>query len=292
MYSPDEWEIISEVSSVACITALSLIFGRKLASIDGPVLYIRTLLLSLYTITWAFNLISCMLISTNNGNSISCILALLNCTFLYTSTKVILCLYFIEKIYTMSITKQPRFRSPLYLISIGLMLPYVGLIVLQIIHRVAIVGETAPFYCYLGVTLAGSVPILCYHNLVLCFLLLIFAKYAFFPTSEQQTTLHSATLHLSARYNGMAALVTLLSTTANGLMMIILQGNQRGLVWLSVSTLDVSIVACIIHWVSSHPAELYLYEKSLQPHHGDKSIKLEIKQHQEVVILTEFSTHV
>lgn len=98
MYSPDQWEILAEVNSVACITIVSLIFGRKLASIDGPVHYVRGLLLVLYGVSWAFNLIACMLTSTNNGNFISCALTYYNVAVLYTASKVVLYLYFIEKV--------------------------------------------------------------------------------------------------------------------------------------------------------------------------------------------------
>lgn len=98
MYSPDQWEIIAEVNSVACITVVSLIFGRKIAGIDGPIHYVRGLLLVLYGLSWAFNLIACMLTSTNNGNSISCLLTYYNCTIIYTGSKLVLYLYFIEKV--------------------------------------------------------------------------------------------------------------------------------------------------------------------------------------------------
>jgi hypothetical protein len=103
MYSPDQWEILSEVNSVTCITILSLIFGRKLASIDGPVHYVRSLLLLMYGLSWAFNLIACMLTSTNNGNDISCLLTVFNCVLVYNGSKIALYLYFIEKVRAVAI---------------------------------------------------------------------------------------------------------------------------------------------------------------------------------------------
>lgn len=99
MYSPDSQEIISEVISVACVTVISLLFGRKAASIERPVSYIRALLLALYGSTWVFNIIACMATSTNNGNYISCSLSLYNSIVVYCLAKVLLYLYFIEKVY-------------------------------------------------------------------------------------------------------------------------------------------------------------------------------------------------
>lgn len=98
MYSPDEYEILAEVCSVACITILSIIFGRKVASIEGRIYYIRALLLILYGCSWAVALIGCMLTSTNNGNSISCSLSFFNISLIYTITKIVLYLYWIEKV--------------------------------------------------------------------------------------------------------------------------------------------------------------------------------------------------
>lgn len=98
MYKPDQWEILSEICSVACITAVSLIFGRKVAGIDGPVYYVRGLLMVLYSLAWAFDMIACMLVSTNNGNYISCILGFYNIVLIYMAAKVCLLLYFLEKV--------------------------------------------------------------------------------------------------------------------------------------------------------------------------------------------------
>jgi hypothetical protein len=98
MYSPDQWEILAEVNSVTCITIVSLIFGRKLASIDGPIHYVRALLLVLYGLSWAFDLIACMLTSTNNGNYISCVMTNFNTAIIYTIAKCVLYLFFIEKV--------------------------------------------------------------------------------------------------------------------------------------------------------------------------------------------------
>lgn len=99
MYSPDQYEIVSEINSVACVTAVSLIFGRKIAAVDGPIYYVRGLILTLYGLTWAFDLIACMLVSTNNGNYISCTLGFFNCALFYTFAKIMLYLYFTEKVY-------------------------------------------------------------------------------------------------------------------------------------------------------------------------------------------------
>ena len=98
MYSPDPLEIGSEIISVFCVSAMSLIFGRKVASNNSPACYSRTLLLTIYGLSWAFELIACMLTSTNDGNYISCSLGFFNIAIIYVATKIVLYLYFIERV--------------------------------------------------------------------------------------------------------------------------------------------------------------------------------------------------
>ncbi|KAF1804899.1 hypothetical protein V8B55DRAFT_1446565 [Mucor lusitanicus] len=292
MYSPDQWEILAEVNSVTCITIVSLIFGRKIASIDGPIHYVRGLLLLLYGLCWAFNLIACMLTSTNNGNFISCVLTNFNCTILYTATKSVLYLYFIEKIHIISVPKSTRFKSPLYLINLGLMLPHIAVILLQIMFRINIVSSEYPFHCTVGFDLPASAVALCYDVLISILYIVIFIKFYCFPNTAQQTAHQSSSLHMMAKRNAIAAITALITSSANFIILICLNGHERGLVASSVSALSLTIICMVIHWVTTHPAELQLNERALQRVNGDKPVRLEIKQHQEVVILTELNNRV
>ncbi|KAI9486098.1 MAG: hypothetical protein EXX96DRAFT_626121 [Benjaminiella poitrasii] len=289
MYTPDQWEILAEVSSVTCITILSLIFGRKIASIDGPIYYIRALLLLLYGFSWAFNLIACMLTSTNNGNFISCVLTNFNCNLIYTAAKAVLYLYFIEKIHIISVPKASRFKSPLYLINLALLLPLIAVVFLQIIYRVNIVQDSFPFHCTVGFDLPATAASLCYDVLICMLYIVIFIKFYCFPNTAQQTAHQSSSLHMMSKRNSIAAVITLITSVANYAILIILDGHERGLVASSACSLALTIICVAIHWVTTHPAEIQLNERALQRVNGDKPIRLEIKQHQEVVILTELN---
>ncbi|KAI8147955.1 hypothetical protein BJV82DRAFT_594056 [Fennellomyces sp. T-0311] len=293
MYTPDKFEIISEINSVGCITAISLIFGRKIAGIEGPVYYVRALLLAMYALTWAFDLISCMLVSTNNGNYISCILGFFNCILTYTFAKIMLYLYFIEKIYIISVPKAVRMRSPVYWVGLGLLTPYIALIILMILNRVTEIAEESPYHCTFGFKLPGSIPTLCYDFFITMLCAAIFVKFYAFPNVAQQTTQQAGSLRLMAKRNIVASVVACLTATANYVIMIVFRGEERGLLALSVSTLDITIVSCVIHWVTSHSTELQYVETVLSKGQlGDKPMKLEIKQHQEVVVLTELNSKV
>lgn len=98
MYRPDQWEILSEINSVACVTAISLVFGRKIAGVEGPVYYARGIVLAYYTLAWVFVTIACMVVSTNNGNMVSCQLGYYNVVIIYSLSKVLMYCYLVEKV--------------------------------------------------------------------------------------------------------------------------------------------------------------------------------------------------
>ncbi|CAO3592420.1 unnamed protein product [Absidia cylindrospora] len=290
MYSPDSFEIISEIVIVACITALSLFFGRKIASIEGPVRYIRGLLLVLYGLSWAFNLISCMSTSTNNGNYISCLVGFFNVVILHTITKVILYLYFAEKAYVISVPKCNRMSSSLYVCNLCMMVPYIGFVIMMVVYRETLVSAEYPFFCSIGYQMPASVAILAYDFCINLMFTGIFIKYTYWPNTAQQTSHQSSSLHMMAKRNIVVAVISAVMTIANYSVIILFNGTPRGLMSMTISAIDVTVVAGVVQWATSHPAEIQSLEKLLQRGNGDKPVKLEIKQHQEVVVLTEMAS--
>jgi hypothetical protein len=97
MFSPDKWEVLSEINSVLCITIICFFLGRKFSSQQGPAHYARILVLALFSVSWAFNLISTLLVSTNNNNITSCSLSIFMCITLYALSKILIYLFLIEK---------------------------------------------------------------------------------------------------------------------------------------------------------------------------------------------------
>ncbi|KAG0178572.1 hypothetical protein DFQ28_006593 [Apophysomyces sp. BC1034] len=142
----------------------------------------------------------------------------------------------------------------------------------------------------MGYQITGSAAMLAYIFLLQSVFAGLFLKSYLLPNTAQQTAHQASNLRMMSKRNFVAAVVSLLLTAVNFGTMIVSQGYQRGLVSMSLNTLDISIVACIIHWVTTHPSELQFTEKALQRGNGDKPVKLEIKQHQEVVVLTELNT--
>ncbi|CAO3663542.1 unnamed protein product [Rhizopus stolonifer] len=248
MYSPDQWEILAEVASVGCITLISLVFGRKLASIEGPIHYVQVLLLTLYGLAWAFNLIACMLTSTNNGNFISCVMTQFNVALIATAAKIVLFLYFTEKIYIISVPKASRMQTHLYLLSLGLLVPLLGITIIQIVFKTNVVEVDYPFHCIVGLELPASVVSLGYDALLAAMYSAIFIKFYCFPTTAQQTAHHSSSLHMMAKRNAMAAVLALAALCANYIILLCLNGSERGLV-ASTSTAIVSRVLVLFSFL-------------------------------------------
>ncbi|KAI8340801.1 hypothetical protein BC941DRAFT_418209 [Chlamydoabsidia padenii] len=291
MYSPDEYEILAEVCSVACITVLSIIFGRKVASIEGRIYYIRGLLLTLYGCSWAIALIGCMLTSTNNGNSISCSFAFFNISLIYTVTKLVLYLYWIEKLYIISMPKISRFRSFSYNFNVILLLPYIGLVALMIYYRVIFVSQDSPYHCWIGYKLPASITVLGYDILITLMFTLSFAKYYFMPSQAQQGSQFAMALRITTGRNTVIGIVALVTALIKYSLTIAYPNGLRGLIATCITTLDVTIVSAVVQWVTTHPAETQFMDRILpQQNSNDKPLKLEIKQHQEVVVLTEMSS--
>ncbi|KAI8092554.1 uncharacterized protein BX664DRAFT_293678 [Halteromyces radiatus] len=289
MYSPDNYEIMSEIVMVACITALSLFFGRKIAGIEGPVRYVRGLLLLLYGLSWAFDMIACMSTSTNNGNFISCMIGFFNCVLLHTVTKVVLYLYFIEKAYIISVPKSKRLSTTLYVCNLCMLVPYIGLVIMMVIYREELISADFPYFCSIGYQKPASLIVLAYEFVINLMFAGIFIKYSFWPNTAQQTSHQSSSLHMMAKRNITVAIVSAIMAIANYGVVIYYDGAPRGLMAMTVSALDVTVVAGVVQWATSHPAEIQSLEKLLQRGNGDKPVKLEIKQHQEVVVLTEMA---
>ncbi|KAI8072764.1 hypothetical protein BC940DRAFT_291568 [Gongronella butleri] len=287
MYSPDLYEILSEIVSVSCVSMISLVFGRKMASIDGPVRYVRGLLLTLYAMSWAFVIIACMATSTNNGNMTSCLAGFYNVVFLHTVVKVVLYLYFIEKAYMLSVPKTKRLATPLYLCQLGMLVPFAVMIALMVALRTTLLGADFPFQCSFGFQMPAVVASLAYDALINLLFAGQFFRSVFAPSNAQQTSHQSSSLHVVAKRHGILALVSMVLSALSYAIYVLFNDLPRGLMPLTVATLDVCICSCMAQWATAHPADHQLLDKLLQPGNGDKPVKLEIKQHQEVVVLTE-----
>lgn len=130
-----------------------------------------------------------------------------------------------------------RFKSVMYLLNLGLLLPNIAIIILQIVFRIDMVAESFPFHCTVGMQLPASVISLAYDVVLSVLYIGVFIKYYCFPNTAQQTAHQSSSLHMMAKRNIIAATVSLLTSCANYIVLISLNGFERGLVASSSAAL-------------------------------------------------------
>ncbi|CEG80730.1 hypothetical protein RMATCC62417_15026 [Rhizopus microsporus] len=130
---PDGGELTAKLVSLFSSTVLSVLYGVKTYNVQFKYLsYSRWLILLLYILSWAFTVMSMLLVTTNNGNFTSCLLSVLVCDILYCATKIVIYAWLIEKIYVVSATRQSRWSNKSYRFNLGLLLPYIAIFVLMV----------------------------------------------------------------------------------------------------------------------------------------------------------------
>lgn len=141
---------------------------------------------------------------------------------------------YMMQIYIISVPKASRLRTPIYLIHLGLLVPYLALFVLQILYRIQLVASEYPYYCTIGFQLPASVTTLAYDILLSLLYTGFFVKYAFFPSVAQQTAHQAVSLRIIAQRSIVATTMALVASAVNYCLLIGLDGQTRGLLETSV----------------------------------------------------------
>ncbi|KAF9433144.1 hypothetical protein BGZ76_009832 [Entomortierella beljakovae] len=252
MYTPDPEESISLFISLASISAMSVLFGRKTAGTKlNSINYARGLVVSLYIISWSFSFIAAMLAQTNNFNVISCVMSVYSCIVLYALSKIIIYLFLMEKVYVVTAIGTTRANFLLYRINLLLLLPYLGIFTLMIIFRVAELKDDGK--CVIGLLPPASVTLICYDIFISVWLTLLFVRPLMSSTSKLQGP-SKGKLRDVARRTLMGSVIALVLSTANVFTLVLFQGQERGMICLASCTVDVTLNAISVHWVTSRGA--------------------------------------
>ncbi|CDH54542.1 hypothetical protein RO3G_13977 [Lichtheimia corymbifera JMRC:FSU:9682] len=244
---PDGLEIMSEIISLACISIMALLFGSK-SKIErfNTLTYGRTLVILLYILSWTFSAIAIVSVSTNNWNKVSCVLGVMICDVFYAGSKVTIYAWLIERVHLVTAVRVRRMKSIQYRFHLALLCPYVGIFILMLIFRNAYIDENG--ICIMGLQPPSSIPLMLL-NLYLTFL---FVK-PLVRTSRRhdREDWRETRLYKLTRRTLVASAVCLIVSLVNILTLAITQGHERGLMCLSMCTVDVTINVITIHWVTS-----------------------------------------
>lgn len=249
LYLPDTQETISLFISLTCITIMSVLFGRKTAGTTIRTLnYARWLVVGLFITSWLFSLMAAMLVQTNNNNIVSCEISVFSCIILYALSKIFIYLFLAERVHIVTSIGVTRWNSKLYKFNLGLISPYLGILTLAIIYRVAIVQDNG--HCKIGLKQEAAVPLIGYDVFISSWLTFLFVRALMSSTSMLQGPSKSK-LREVARRTMIGSAIALFLSSANIATIVYYEGHQRGLLCLGLCTMDVTLNAITVHWVTS-----------------------------------------
>ncbi|KFH62908.1 hypothetical protein MVEG_11432 [Podila verticillata NRRL 6337] len=228
---------------------MSVLFGRKTAGTKmATVNYARGLVISLYLVSWAFSLIAAMLVQTNNFNEVSCTMSVYSCIVLYAFSKIIIYLFLMEKVYVVTAVGTTRSNFMLYRINLALLVPYFGIFALMLIFRVSHLDNDGT--CHIGLLPPASVTLIVYDIFISSWLTILFIRPLMSSTSLLQGP-SKGKLRNVARRTLLGSIVALVLSTANVFTLVLFKGQERGLICLASCTVDVTLNAMTVHWVTS-----------------------------------------
>ncbi|KAF9425988.1 hypothetical protein BGZ94_007034 [Podila epigama] len=228
---------------------MSVLFGRKTAGTKlSTVNYARGLVIALYLVSWSFSLMAAMLAQTNNFNEISCVMSVYSCIILYAFSKIIIYMFLMEKVYVVTAVGTTRSNFMLYRINLMLLVPYLGIFALMIIFRVSKLKDDGT--CLIGLLPPASVTLILYDIFISSWLTLLFIRPLMSSTSLLQGP-SKGKLRDVARRTLMGSIIALILSTANVFTLVLFKGEERGMICLASCTIDVTLNAMTVHWVTS-----------------------------------------
>ncbi|KAI8598304.1 hypothetical protein EDD21DRAFT_382864 [Dissophora ornata] len=248
-FVPDALETLSLFVSLTSISIMSLLFGRKTAGTKlRSINYARGLVIGLYVVSWLFSFSAALLVQTNDFNPVSCEISVFFCIFLYASSKILIYLFLIERVHIVTAVGIARWNCPTFRFNMALLLPYSSMVVLAILYRVSVVSDDG--ICKIGLLKQSALPLIAYDFLLSAWLTALFLRSLISSTSMLQGPTKSK-LREVARRALFGSTMAMILSTANISTFLYFQGHERGLICLALCTLDVTLNAITIHWVTS-----------------------------------------
>ncbi|KAF9178359.1 hypothetical protein BGZ51_007832 [Haplosporangium sp. Z 767] len=192
-----------------------------------------------------------MLAQTNNFNPVLCTMSIYVCITLYACSKTIIYLFLMERIYVVTAVSTTRSNFLLYKINLSLLVPYLGIFILMIIYRVSEMGPNGE--CRIGLLPPASMTLLLYEILISIWLTILFIR----PLMSSASMLQGPSkgrLRDVARRTLVGSIMSLILSTSNVITFVLSQGQERSMICLAYCTVDVTLNAMTVHWVTSRSA--------------------------------------
>lgn len=177
----------------------------------------------------------------------ACTAGIFLCIWLYAVSKLLIYCFLIEKVRIVwDILAQPRFQSPVYLLCIGVMLPFFAFPAILIIGRIAYFREDKA--CVIGLKAFSSLSLLVYDLCINVFLNGMFL----WPLLNRLT---NPLMRAVARRTLFAAGAALITSIVNVAVLTVLH-TELGWVCLASCGTDVTLNALVLFWVTSSIGEI------------------------------------
>ncbi|KAH7048431.1 hypothetical protein B0J12DRAFT_666031 [Macrophomina phaseolina] len=234
------------------------------------------ILIALYFDSFLFVSVSAIVkgIGSNTSKGI-CEASILICICFYFSSKVLLYYFLVEKVHIVRREIRTRLQDKLYIFNcFGMMLPYLGVVILSFIWRIGYINTDGT--CIIGIGRQALIPVVAFDIIVNAYLTALFIAPIRRLYSYKSKSRARAYLHSIAWRSFTGSCCTLLATIANGVTMMVLNGEPGWLCFVSCNA-DVLFAVLVLHWVSksdhNQESSYKLSEDDATPS-GSKRLKL------------------
>ncbi|KAI8596659.1 hypothetical protein EDD21DRAFT_396690 [Dissophora ornata] len=189
----------------------------------------------------------------------SCTLSIFVCLSLYAASKIVIYLFLIEKVYVVSSVTTTRKDTMLYRFNIMLLTPYTVILVLMILNRVAVINDDEQ--CFIGLKPLASIVLILYDIFISCWLTVLFIRPLMSTTSVLQGPSKGKLRQVASRtFTG--SVVALILSSGNVFTLVYYRGYEDSVLCLLSCTLDVTLNACTVHWVTSRARRTHTTDKA------------------------------
>ncbi|CAE6404396.1 unnamed protein product [Rhizoctonia solani] len=202
----------------------------------------RIYLLLVLLVAWIYLIMSGVFLhgAPRQSSPHRCSIGIIMCLVCYSVNKSLVYLCLIERVRAVWSTSPKRWRSPVYLFCLSLLLPLIGAVAGLLIPQAIYYVYNG--YCVVGITRLSSILLLTYDISINLFLT------GMFVIPLIRATIRSAWLRIVAFRSTIATLIALITTTVNGVVVYVLGGNETIWICFSGCAADIVIGAVVLYW--------------------------------------------
>ncbi|EUC57583.1 transmembrane protein, putative [Rhizoctonia solani AG-3 Rhs1AP] len=232
-----------------CITRVTEKYSLLARKTWTTIPWARICLLLVLVVAWLYLIMTGVLLhgAPRQHESHRCSIGIIMCLICYCANKGLVYLCLIERARAVWSTSQQRWRSPIYLFCLSLLLPLVGtlagLLLPQAIHYVY------SGYCVIGTNQPSSIFLLAYD---MCINLLLTGM---FVVPLIRAKIRSVWLRTVAMRSTVATVIALLTTSVNFVVLYILDGSEAIWICFGGCTVDIVIGSVVLYWALQGPEE-------------------------------------